>query len=152
MTKQKKAKAKGVLKAGAIQGASIIRAAGSQDGPMNFERRPAEKRVLVMAEPYRFRDESGKTHKARQVAVWPASVASKQAPRRVGLVECRETGEVFYLWSYNTKREDNTYAPKVWDLAPELLVEVFARQEQNAQAAEDMPAELREAMAEQKGA
>ncbi len=79
----------------------------------------------------------------RQVAVWPSNANAKSGPsQKVGLVECRESGEVFFLWSHIGK-VNGAFAPVVYDLAPELLAAAFQRSMDERAA---MPEELRAAM------
>jgi len=105
-----------------------------------YEPRRASERVCILA-PKVIETDDGKSITIRQVAVWPSNVNAKSKPTHaIGLVECRETGEVFFLWSHIGKTAGGQYAPKVYDLAPELLTEVFERAERNRN---EMPAELR---------
>ena len=79
----------------------------------------------------------------RQVAVWPSNANAKSGPtQKVGLVECRESGEVFFLWSHIGK-VNGSFAPIVYDLAPELLAAAFQRSQDDRAA---LPEELRAAM------
>ena len=91
-------------------------------------------RVIVLQD----RTTSGKAMKSprtitvRQMAVWPANRNSKARPtQEIGLTVCRETDEVFYLWSHITK-QNGQFMPKVYDLAPEALMEMFKQFQDSA--------------------
>lgn len=145
----------------AAAGLSVLRpalAAPSGSVPVNeasqnwTRRDPAERVLLMEPRTIRYTTPEGKTKrlKVRQVAVWPASLESKGQPvEEVGLVECRKSGEVYYLWSHVTKTKAGDWAPMVYDLSPENLVEAFQEQADRAakQAGQKLPGELAAAIA-----
>jgi hypothetical protein len=145
MTMKKKQKPESFdarIHAAAFAGLSVIRPALKDAGvpvnPVDYEPRTPEERVIILS-PRMIQTDAGQVE-VRQVAVWPSNRNAKSKPtQEIGLVECRESGEVFYLWSHVAK-VGLTFIPKVYDLAPELLMETFAR----SQASRDsMPDDLR---------
>lgn len=140
-----------------LAGHSVVRPVDRTNGVAvkkmdEYIRRPAAERVHILKDTVitlQDKDAAGKklrkpkTLSVRTVAVFSSSANKPgKADQRVGLVECRATGEVFFLWSHFTKR-DGTFCPAIYDLGPELLVEEFEKFDAMKAENADMPAELR---------
>lgn len=125
----------------------VLRTSGVPVNPLPYVARSVEDRIKLLADtvisiPAEGKGKS-KTITMRTVAVWPSNANAKSGPtKNIGPVECRETGEVFYLWSHIGK-VNGQFAPVVYDLAPELLAAAF-QTAQDERAA--MPDELRAAL------
>ena len=151
-SKQKVSKADELQALGFSVMRPVVRTAGDvPTNPLPYVARSVADRILIMADKVITIERVSPSGKrlppkiitTRQVAVMPSNANSKaKATKQIGAVECRESGETFWLWSH-VGMVNGQFAPVVYDLAPEILAATFQRAQDERAA---MPDELKAAM------